>query len=63
MQRFQWDQLSYQVKDEKSGQEMTIDMRFDENNFLIMAQRYKELASTPVDAGKVQMFHMILQVI
>ena len=52
VQRFQWDQLSYQVKDEKSGQEMTIDMRFDENNFLIMAQRYKELASTPVDAGK-----------
>ena len=45
VQRFQWDQLSYQVKDEKSGQEMTIDMRFDENNFLIMAQRYKELAS------------------
>ena len=39
VQRFQWDQLSYQVKDEKSGQEMTIDMRFDENNFLIMAQR------------------------
>lgn len=31
---------------------MTIDMRFDENNFLIMAQRYKELASTPADAGK-----------
>lgn len=52
VQRFQWDQLSYQVKDEKSGQEMTIDMRFDENNFLIMAQRYKELASTPADAGK-----------
>ena len=52
MQRFQWDQLSYQVKDENSGQEMTIDMRFDENNFLIMAQRYKELASTPADAGK-----------
>lgn len=52
VQRFQWTQLSYQVKDEKSGQEITIDMKFDENNFLIMAQRYKELASISEDTGK-----------
>lgn len=52
IQGFRWDKHTYSFKDEDSGNSIEITMEFDENAFLILAQRYKELsAASPDDPG------------
>jgi len=52
IQGFRWDKHTYSFKDEESGKTIEIAMEFDENAFLILAQRYKELsAASPDDPG------------
>lgn len=52
IQGFRWDKHTYSFKDEESGKTIEIAMEFDENAFLILAQRYKELSSaSPDDPG------------
>lgn len=52
IQGFRWDKHTYSFKDEESGNTIEIAMEFDENAFLILAQRYKELsAASPDDPG------------
>lgn len=45
VQGFKWDQPVYTCTDDNSGESIEIEMSFDENDYLILAQRYKELAS------------------
>lgn len=52
IQGFRWDQHTYSVEDEESGKTIEVTMEFNENAFLILAQRYKELSSaSPDDPG------------
>ena len=52
IQGFRWDKHTYSFEDEESGNSIEITMEFDENAFLILAQRYKELsAASPDDPG------------
>ena len=52
IQGFRWDKRTYSFEDEESGNSIEITMEFDENAFLILAQRYKELsAASPDDPG------------
>ena len=52
IQGFRWDKHTYSFKDEESGNSIEITMEFDENAFLVLAQRYKELsAASPDDPG------------
>lgn len=52
IQGFRWDQHTYSVEDEESGKTIEVTMKFNENAFLILAQRYKELSSaSPDDPG------------
>ena len=44
IQGFKWEQQVYTCTDEDTGESVEIEMLFDENTFLILAQRYKELA-------------------
>lgn len=48
VQGFNWDKSSYLFKMEDSleaGEEETVDMAFDEKVYLVLAQRYKEIAA------------------
>lgn len=45
IQGFHFDKLDYDIEDENGKYQYTISMLFDENTFLILAQRYKELSS------------------
>jgi hypothetical protein len=49
IQGFRWDKHTYSFKDEESGNSIEITMEFDENAFLILAQRYKELSAASSD--------------
>ena len=49
VQGFKWDQPVYSCTDDDSGESVEIEMSFDENDYLILAQRYKELASGDPD--------------
>lgn len=49
VQGFKWDQPVYSCTDDDSGESVEIEMPFDENDYLILAQRYKELASGDPD--------------
>ena len=49
VQGFKWDQPVYSCTDDNSGECIEIEMSFDENDYLILAQRYKELASGAPD--------------
>ena len=49
VQGFKWDQSIYACTDDDSGESIEIEMSFDENGYLILAQRYKELASGAPD--------------
>ena len=49
VQGFKWDQPVYSCTDDNSGESIEIEMSFDENDYLILAQRYKELASGAPD--------------
>ena len=49
VQGFKWDQPVYACTDDDSGESIEIEMSFDENGYLILAQRYKELASGAPD--------------
>lgn len=52
IQGFRWNQHTYSVEDEESGKTIEVTMEFNENAFLILAQRYKELSSaSPNDPG------------
>lgn len=52
IQGFGWDKHTYSFKDEESGNSIEITVEFDENAFLILAQRYKELSAvSPDDPG------------
>lgn len=48
IQGFRWDKDAYSFEGENGGQPVEIKMNFDENTFLVLAQRYKEL-SRPSD--------------
>lgn len=43
IQGFKWSQLKYEFSQGKGKKKLTIDMNFDENIYLILALRYKEL--------------------
>ena len=45
IQGFRWDKTSYNFTDESTGEVTTIELGFDETQYLILAQRYKELSS------------------
>lgn len=45
VQGFVWDILEYSHTDEDTGSKQTVHMDIDENTYLILAQRYKELFS------------------
>ena len=47
IQGFRWDKLSYDIEDGDGKCHQTISMLFDENAFLVLAQRYKELSASP----------------
>lgn len=47
IQGFHWDKLDYDIEDDEGKYQHTISMLFDENTFLILAQRYKELSTIP----------------
>ncbi len=47
LQGFRWNKSAYTYTDEQTGKKETIQMTFDENAYLILAQRYKELSSAP----------------
>lgn len=49
IQGFRWDKRIYSCKNEENGTSLEITMQFDENNFLILAQRYKEFSSLSSD--------------
>jgi type I restriction enzyme R subunit len=50
IQGFKWDKSVYEFKDDKTGEKTEITVNFDENLYLILAQRYKEL-SEGVESG------------
>lgn len=45
IQGFRWNISIYELKDEKMGYKISIELNFDETIYLILAQRYKELLS------------------
>lgn len=47
IQGFRFDKLDYDIFDSEGKYQRTISMLFDENTFLILAQRYKEIADSP----------------
>ena len=47
IQGFRWDKNEYQFTDEATGEVQTITVDFNEDTYLILAQRYKELHSHP----------------
>lgn len=47
IQGFRFDKLDYDIEDYEGKYQQTISMLFDENAFLILAQRYKELQTSP----------------
>ena len=47
IQGFRFDKLNYDIEDYEGKYQQTISMLFDENAFLILAQRYKELQTSP----------------
>lgn len=54
IQGFRWDKLTYEIQDTEGNYQQTITMAFDENTFLILAQRYKELSASAeeIDASQ-----------
>lgn len=44
IQGFRFDKRSYDIEDEEGRHQQSISMLFDENDFLVLAQRYKELS-------------------
>lgn len=44
IQGFRFDKRSYDIEDEEGRLQQSIPMLFDENDFLVLAQRYKELS-------------------
>lgn len=50
IQGFHWGQQVYSFKDEDSGASFAISLSFDEKDFLILAQRYKELFAKPTES-------------
>lgn len=51
IQGFRFNKLDYEIADEDGKYQQTISMSFDENAFLILAQRYKELSSHNTGEG------------
>lgn len=49
IQGFRWDKSTYDFEDNDAEQTVKIEMDIDENTFLILAQRYKELSKPSVD--------------
>ena len=45
IQGFKWSKSSYEFSDDETGKRYTIQLAFNENQYLILAQRYKELYS------------------
>lgn len=45
IQGFQWDENSYEFKEEETNQNSEIELIFDETKYLVLVQRYKELSS------------------
>ena len=51
IQGFKWSQLKYEFSQGKGKKKLTIDMNFDENAYLVLALRYKELFKEGVGGG------------
>lgn len=51
IQGFNWNKNEYELKEEKGNKKIIITLNFDKNEFLILAQRYKELSSGGDDDG------------
>lgn len=45
IQGFKWDKKQYEFEDTESGQTYSIDLALDEQTYLVLVQRYKELFS------------------
>lgn len=54
IQGFRWKQSIYEFKEENSRKKTVIELKFDENTYLILAQRYKELSSGSGGGGDVE---------
>lgn len=52
IQGFKWDQLTYSFTDDETGEQKDIVMAFDENIYLILLQRYKELSGDGPSSGE-----------
>ena len=51
IQGFKWSKSSYEFSDDETGKRYTIQLAFNENQYLILAQRYKELYSDGEGTG------------
>lgn len=51
IQGFKWDKNVYKFNNEPSKQKVVVELQFDETIYLILAQRYKELASSGEGSG------------
>lgn len=52
VQGFQWKQSIYTCTDDDSGKKVEVKMSFDENDYLVLVQRYKELTGESGEAGE-----------
>lgn len=51
IQGFKWNKSKYEISNGKGKPKSVVEMRFDENTYLILALRYKELFSDGGDGG------------
>ena len=51
IQGFQWNCSTYSLKEESSKNDIEISMLFDETNYFILTQRYKEISSSKENTG------------
>jgi type I restriction enzyme R subunit len=54
IQSFTWNKLIYEFKEAKSRKKETVELSFDENTYLILALRYKELFAPSEPGEKVE---------
>ncbi len=54
VQGFKWTERSYEFHNDEDHTKIVVDMTFDENAFLVLAQRYKELSVSTGDGLDIQ---------
>lgn len=52
IQGFGWEKLIYEVDVEEAGEKITVEMHLNQNTYLALLQRYKEIAHTPSGTGE-----------